>query len=271
MIERRDEPDMANRLTLNLEGKAGIITGAGGGMGREIAGRLACDGAGVLLVDLNYESLCESCDEIKEKGGRAVAVQADVGVEDDVKRMTDTCLGSYSKIDFLVSNAGIVGPYGFEDTSADEWDRVFAVNTKGGFLCAKHALPHMRQNKSGRIVFNASTNGAKPGEHVIAYRASKAALIMLARSLALHVAPFGITVNAICPGVAMTSLHKSLTESLLKTEGISYEEFVAERKKRVPMGRFTDVQDVADLTEFLLSDNAGFITGQAIFVNGGEW
>ena len=262
---------MASRITLDLKGKTGIITGAGAGMGREIALRLAADGARVVVADIHHESVCQTRDEINEAGGQAVAVRADVSNEDDVKRMTDTCVESYETISFLVSNAGIAGPYDFEETSADEWDRVFAVNTKGGFLCAQYTLPHMKQRKSGRIIFNASTNGAKPGEYVIAYRASKAALIMLARSLALYAAPFGITVNAICPGVTMTPLHKSLTENLLKAQGISYEEHVAERRKKVPMGRFTEVQDIADMMEFLVSDSAGFITGQAIFVNGGEW
>ena len=262
---------MAQRMKPDLKGKAGIITGAGAGMGREIALRLASDGAKVILADINYESVCKTRDEISEMGGQATAVQADVCIEDDVERVTDACMDACSKIDFLVSNAGVVGPHDFEETSADEWDRVFAVNAKGGFLCAKHSLSHMKRKKSGRIIFTASTNGAKPGAYVIAYRASKAALIMLARSLALHAAPFGITVNAVCPGVTMTPLHRSLAEGLIKSEGLSYEEYVEERKNRIPLGRFTGVGDIADIMEFLLSDNAGFITGQSIFVNGGEW
>lgn len=282
------------RSTLDLRGKAGIVTGAGSGMGREIAQRLASDGACVVAADIAYESVSYLRDEILHAGGSAHAVKADVSNEHDVIQMTDACIQNCGAIDFLVSNAGTVGPYEFEKTTVEEWDQVFAVNVRGGYLCSRHVLPHMKKSGSGSIIFNASTNGAKPGKYVIAYRSSKAALIMLARSLALHAAPFGVTVNAICPGVTATPMQRSLFEDLQATGGrgglsgnksmnmsesmsgtksgtMSYEEYAEERKKRIPMGRFTEVSDIADITEFLLSDNGGFITGQAIFVNGGEW
>jgi 3-oxoacyl-[acyl-carrier protein] reductase len=262
---------MKNRMTVDLSDRSGIITGAGGGMGKDIALRLADDGASLILADVNAESVIEVQKMILSRGGKACAVKADVSAENDVKEMVDVCVNNYTKIDFLVSNAGIVGPYEFEDTTPDDWDKVFAVNARGGFLCAKYVLPHMKSRKSGRIIFNASTNGGKPGSYVIAYRASKAALIMLARSLALHTALYGITVNAVCPGVTMTPMQRSLTEDLLKKKGISFEEYVQQRRKRVPMGRFTEVHDVTDTVEFLISENAAFITGQAIYVNGGEW
>jgi NAD(P)-dependent dehydrogenase (short-subunit alcohol dehydrogenase family) len=262
---------MKGRLTLDLGGRVGIVTGAGSGMGREVALRLSADGARIVLADIEHERVCETRDEIAARSGEAVAVKADVGREKDVRDVIDACMDGYGQIDFLVSNAGIVGPYDFEKTSVEEWDRVFAVNTRGGFLCAKHALHHMKMRKTGRVLFTASTNGAKPGGYVIAYRASKAALIMLARSLALHAAAFGVTVNAICPGVTATPMQRQLMETVLESEGISFDAYVAERKKRVPMGRFTEMRDIADAVEFLVSDGAGFITGQAIFVNGGEW
>jgi NAD(P)-dependent dehydrogenase (short-subunit alcohol dehydrogenase family) len=265
----------AHRASVDLREKAGIITGAGSGMGREIALRLASDGACVVVADIAYESVCNLRDEILAAGGKAHAVQADVSSESDVKRMTDTCIKNCGVVDFLVNNAGVVGPYEFDNTSVQEWDRVFEVNARGGYLCARHTLPHMKKQRAGRIIFNASTNGAKPGKHVIAYRSSKAALIMLARSLAVHAAPYGITVNAICPGVTATPMQKKLVQDLTASAempaGSSYEDYVEQRKKRIPMGRFTEVSDIADIAEFLVSDNAGFITGQAIFVNGGEW
>jgi NAD(P)-dependent dehydrogenase (short-subunit alcohol dehydrogenase family) len=259
------------RCSLDLGGRAGIVTGAASGMGREIALRLARDGACLVAADTAYEPLCELREEILQYGGEARAVRTDVSRENDVKHMTQVCMETYGAIDFMVSNAGVVGPYTFEETSVGAWDRVFAVNTRGGYLCARHVLPHMERNGSGRVIFNASTNGAKAGKYVIAYRSSKAALIMLARSLALHAAPFGITVNAICPGVTATPMQRNLVEELEKAGGMSYGDYTEERKKRIPMGRFTEVSDIADITEFLLSDNAKFITGQAIFVNGGEW
>lgn len=262
---------MENRMILDLKGKAGIITGAGAGMGKEIALRFSADGAAVILADRDYVAACKVQETICNKGGNAVAIKADVSIEDEVREVAATCIDNFSKIDFLISNAGVVGPYNFENTSVEDWDRVFSVNTKGGFLCSKYVLPHMKKQKSGRIIFNASTNGGKPGGYVIAYRASKAAVIMLARSLALHVASYGITVNAICPGVTMTPLQRKLTENLLEEKSTTFEEYVEERVKRIPMGRFTEANDIADMTEFLISDNAAFITGQAIYVNGGEW
>jgi 3-oxoacyl-[acyl-carrier protein] reductase len=262
---------MKNRMTVDFSGKSGILTGAGAGMGKDIALRLADDGASLILADVNFESVIEVQKMILSRGGKACSIKADVSKETDVKEVVDACVNNYTGIDFLVSNAGIVGPYEFEDTTPEDWDKVFAVNARGGFLCAKYVLPHMKKKKSGRIIFNASTNGGKPGSYVIAYRTSKAAVIMLARSLALHTAPYGITVNAVCPGVTMTPMQRSLTEGLLKAKGVSFEEYVEERTKRVPMGRFTDVRDVTDTVEFLISENAAFITGQSIYVNGGEW
>jgi NAD(P)-dependent dehydrogenase (short-subunit alcohol dehydrogenase family) len=262
---------MDNRIRLDLHGKAGIVTGGGAGIGREIVTRLSSDGASIIIADSDIEAARNLQEEIREKGNNALAVKTDVCMDSDVREMVETCNNTFSRIDFIVSNAGIVGPYNFEETTAQDWDSVFAVNTRGGFLCAKYVLPHMKKQKSGRIIFNASTNGGKPGGYVIAYRASKAALIMLARSLALHAAEYGITVNAVCPGVTMTPMQRKLTESLLAQKEVTFEEYVTQREKRIPMARFTDVGDIADIAEFLVSDNAGFITGQAIYVNGGEW
>jgi NAD(P)-dependent dehydrogenase (short-subunit alcohol dehydrogenase family) len=254
-----------------LSGKVGIITGAGEGMGKAMALSFSACGAKLILADIVQETARELEREISAAGGSALALKADVSHEADVQGMVEACIGNYGRIDFLVSNAGTVGPYNFDETSVEDWDKVFAVNTRGGFLCAKHVLPHMQKRRSGRILFIASTNGGKPGGYVIAYRASKAGLIMLARSLALFAAPFGITVNAICPGVTMTPMQRRLTEDVLEQKRLSFEEYVQERAKRVPMGRFTEVKDIADAAEFLISDRAGFITGQAIYVNGGEW
>jgi NAD(P)-dependent dehydrogenase (short-subunit alcohol dehydrogenase family) len=295
MSEKSENP-VEHRMQVDLSGEVGIVTGAGSGIGRETAVRLFHDGASLLLADVDRKSVLKVVSELggtegsaglshdqthspggkKRSGGislkdRMHGIHADVRAEGDVKRMVGECLERFGKIDFLVSNAGIVGPYEFDETTAEEWDRVFSVNTRGGFLCARHVLPHMKVKRKGRIIFIASTNGGKPGGHVIAYRASKAALIMLARSLALHAASFGISVNAVCPGVTMTPLQRKLTESLLEKKGMSFDEYVADRVKSVPLGRFTEMRDVADIIEFLVSDNGGFITGQEIYVNGGEW
>jgi NAD(P)-dependent dehydrogenase (short-subunit alcohol dehydrogenase family) len=268
---KKRDVHMANRMKADLGGMAGIITGAGSGMGKEIAFRLTASGASAMLADIDFDAVMEVRGSIVERGGSAFAVKADVSSEVDVKNMVKACMETFHTIDFLISNAGTVGPYRFEDTTKKDWDDVFAVNTRGGFLCAHYILPQMKKRRKGRIVFNASTNGGKPGEYVIAYRASKAALIMLARSLALYAAPYGVTVNAICPGVTMTDMQKKLTESLAKEQDMSFEEHVVERTKRVPMGRFTKVEDIADIAEFLVSDSAEFITGQVIYINGGEW
>lgn len=261
---------MSNKMKLDLNGKVGIVTGSASGIGREIALRLSLDGARVVLADVNTEGINEVSDLINEYG-ESVAVKTDVTSEKDVKNMLDICIEKYYKIDFIFSNAGIVGPYSFDDTTVEDWDSVFAVNVRGMFLCAKYVLPYMKERKQGRVVFTASTNAEKPGGYVIAYRASKAAVAMMAKSLALYAAPYNITVNSISPGVVLTPIEKKIIKEVIDKKGISFDEYVESRAKRIPMGRFTDVKDIADVAEFLLSDNASFITGQQIFVNGGEW
>jgi NAD(P)-dependent dehydrogenase (short-subunit alcohol dehydrogenase family) len=272
-MDERYDSSTVHRMRVDLSGEVGIITGAGSGIGREIAARLHQDGASLVLADIDRGAVHRVVKELGDDPhpDRLHGMHADVSADGDVKRMVEECLSRFGKIDFLVSNAGIVGPYEFDETTADSWDRVFAVNTRGGFLCARHALPCMKEKRKGRIIFIASTNGGKPGGYVIAYRASKAALIMLARSLALHAASYGITVNALCPGVTMTPLQRELTENLLEKRGVSFDEYVADRTKSVPLGRFTEMRDIADMVEFLVSDNGGYVTGQALYVNGGEW
>jgi NAD(P)-dependent dehydrogenase (short-subunit alcohol dehydrogenase family) len=279
------DSSMEHRMRVDLSGEVGIITGAGSGIGRETAMRLYRDGASLALADIDHVAVHRVVEELSDRKspdrseavpgspepGQLCEVHADISADSDVKRVVEECLSRFGKIDFLVSNAGIVGPYEFDETTADSWDRVFAVNTRGGFLCARHVLPSMKEKRKGRIIFIASTNGGKPGGYVIAYRASKAALIMLARSLALHAASFGVSVNAVCPGVTMTPMQRELTETLLEKRGVSFDEYVVDRTKSVPLGRFTEMRDIADMVEFLVSDNGGYITGQAIYVNGGEW
>lgn len=257
-------------LAHDLSGQVGIVTGSASGIGREMALTLAKRGATLVLADINYKGIKEVESSISEYG-RALAIETDVSSDQDVKSMVEKCLLEFGRVDFLCSNAGIVGPYNFEDTTAEAWDRVFEINTKGMFLCAKYVLPSMIEQKYGRIVFTGSTNAEKPGGYVIAYRASKAAVVMLARSLALYAAPHNITVNAVCPGVVLTPIERQMIKGVIKERGITFEEYVENRAKRVPMGRFTTEADIANAVEFLVSEKASFITGQAIFVNGGEW
>ena len=258
-------------MKLNLSGQVGIITGAASGIGKEIALRLAKDGASIILADINYDGLTEVLEHIKKEGENHIAVKTDVSIDKDVKNLISEGIKKFGKIDFLFSNAGIVGPYDFDDTSAGDWDKVFDINVKGMFLCSKYVIPYMKDRKYGRIIYTASTNADKPGGYVIAYRASKAAVVMLARSLALYAAPYNITINAVCPGVVLTQIEQNMIKEMIKDKNIKFEEYIENRAKRIPMGRFTKEKDIADIAEFLVSDNASFITGQSIFVNGGEW
>ena len=261
---------MNRKVSLNLKGDVGIITGAASGIGKEMALKLGRDGANIVLADIDYDGMCNVKENI-EPYSNVLAIKTDVTKVKDIKYLVEKTINKFNKIDFLISNAGIVGPYDFENTSADDWDKVFDINVKGMFLCAKYVLPIMKKQEEGKIIFTGSTNANKPGGYVVAYRSSKAAVVMLAKSLALYAAPYNINVNAICPGVVLTEIQKNMIKEVIENKEITFEDYIEERAERVPMGRFTETKDVAELAEFLVSDSAQFITGQQIYVNGGEW
>lgn len=239
-----------------LEGKRVIITGGASGIGQATARRFIEEGAKVVIFDISDEALERAKGELP---GLAGAVKVDVSSEESVKdgfRAADCLIGG---VDVLLSNAGISIRKLFRDTDFAQWKKVMGVNLDGMYLCAKEAVLRMEPQQTGVILFTASTNGMEGHPFYADYNASKAAVILLGRTLALECAPW-LRVNSICPGYVLTPMQKAeYTEEMLEkvNEGI-------------PMKRHADPEEVAALFAFLASDEAKYITGQHIPIDGGE-
>ncbi len=239
-----------------LEGKVALITGAGSGIGRAIAGAFVHEGARVAVNDINGEKAQATVDRLRRDGGDAIKVAGDVSVEPAVKQMVRKCLQAFSRIDILVNNAGVVSLALVEEMPARMWDRMIAVHLRGTFLCTRYVLPHMLRAGGGKIINIASQRGQKGGPSLTHYAAAKAGIIGFTKSLALEVSRRHINVNAIAPGPILTGTT------------------VSARFKRtvrgLPIGRPGQLDDVVPTAVFLASDESGFYVGQTLCPNGGD-
>jgi len=238
-----------------------LVTGAGRGMGKAVAQRLAQEGARVVVAEVSPELGASAAEEINAAGGHAMAVAADVSRSDDVQGMFEQVVSTYGRLDILVNNAGIaVGKPLLEYTEA-EWDRQMGVNVKGVFLCSQAAARLMVPQRSGKIVNFASTSAfvasSRPG---VAYDTSKGAVRQMTTSMAAELAPHGINVNAVAPGTVATEMTR---------ESVSTEEGMAWQLARIPLGRLAQPDDVAGVVLFLCSAEASYITGHTFLVDGG--
>ncbi|MGQ9781350.1 MAG: SDR family NAD(P)-dependent oxidoreductase [Nitrososphaeria archaeon] len=245
-----------------LKGKVAIVTGAARGMGKAIAKRLAEAGATVILNDVKYnsEQLKLLGKEIEIGGGNAFVFEADVSDYQQVSQMVNTVLQRYGQIGILVNNAGILRRRAsIEEIDEKEWDLVMAVNVKGVFNCSKAVLEIMKKRRYGKIVNISSSAGRSTSELGGAhYTASKAAVLGLSRHLARESAPYGINVNAICPGLIDTPMVRETTTS----------EELEKWRKVIPMGRLGTPEEVADLVLFLVSEKSSYINGATIDIGG---
>ncbi len=243
-----------------LEQRIAIVTGAGQGIGRAIALGLAREGARVVIADVNEESARTVKDEIEAGGGRALVMRTDVSNEISVQTMAKKSVEEFGKIDILVNNAGIFPTSSVEEMSEEDWDRVIGTNLVGAFLCAKAVVPKFLEQGSGRIISLTSGRAFQGAKHGAHYAASKAGIIGFSKSLALELAPHGITVNVICPGITDTA----------QPRGHQTEEEMYAQGQRIPLGRIGQPEDLVGPAIFLASGAAAFVTGQTILVNGGS-
>jgi NAD(P)-dependent dehydrogenase (short-subunit alcohol dehydrogenase family) len=249
-----------------FDGKVVVITGAGSGIGRATAMLFAREGAQVVVADLSDERGEESVQQIRAAGGRAEFIRVDVSVESDVERLMTDVRQSHGRLDFLVNNAGIDLPAASTvvDTPSEVWDRVMGINLRGVYLGCKYALPAMVEQGSGSIVNMASIGGIFASPANAAYSVSKAGVIMLTKQVALDYASHGIRVNCVCPGVMETPMLDC--RPLWHGAPPERRQAVAARH---PMGRLVQPDDVARAIRYLASDDAGYVTGHALAVDGG--
>ena len=254
-----------------LDGRSVVITGAARGIGAGLAQRLAEEGAGVTVADLNAEGTEKVAGSIREAGGKAIGIGCDVGDRPSVKAALDAAVAEFGRLDVLFNNAGISKTQHFLEVTEEDWDRIMRVNGLGVLFGMQEAAKIYKQQGGGGKIINTASIAGKEGFPLFpAYCASKFAVVSLTQSGARDLSGEGITVNAFCPGVVTTELWDQLDQDSrnvgeTEREGQLLEEF----SEGIPVGRTSTPEDIAGLAVFLASADSDYITGQAINVDGG--
>ncbi len=252
----------------DLDGKVAMVTGAGSGIGRGIALRLAEEGCDIAALDKDAKGTEETAAGVREKGVKVVAESADVTDLNQVDSAVKGCLSELGRIDILVNSAAILRISPLVEMTAEDWSDTFRTNVDGSFYCCRAVLPHMIENRRGRVSNMASWFGTTGKPNYAAYCASKFAVIGITQSLAMEMAPHGITVNAVCPGTIVNTGMRDYADEAERARGMPTAE---ERALAIPLGRAGLPDDIARMTAFLASDESAYMTGQAINVTGGLW
>jgi NAD(P)-dependent dehydrogenase (short-subunit alcohol dehydrogenase family) len=256
---------------MRLKDQVAIITGGGQGIGREISIRLAEEGANVIIADINKEESEQTAETIADMKKNSVSfIYTDISSEESVKNMVLQAKKIKGGIDILVNNSGIMGPVkNIEDITLEEWNATMAVNLVGMFLCCKHVVPIMKDNKSGSIVNVSSITGKRSLSQRVPYATSKMGVIGLTRTLAAEIGPWKIRVNAVCPGAITGDRQRRVFEGVMKFTGQTYEEVVGDKTKSSPLRTLIHPKSVAGLIAFLCSEDAAMMTGQDINMSAG--
>jgi len=246
-----------------------VVTGGGSGIGAAICRAFAEDGAAVAVGDLDQQSAQRVAEEICASGGRAIAKVFDVSDRAAVERATDQVEAQLGPLSIWVNNAGVSHVVPFLECSEELWDTTLRVNLKGTFIGCQVAIPRMLRSGRGVILNMSSQSGKSGNSHYAAYCASKFGIIGLTQSLAVEFADRGIRVNALCPGVVMTPLWDKMIDDYADKRGMKPEEVLPYLESKIPMHRLCYPEDVARCAVFLASDDADYITGQAVNISGG--
>jgi NAD(P)-dependent dehydrogenase (short-subunit alcohol dehydrogenase family) len=248
-------------MTMRLRNKVAVITGSGGAIGSVTAKKYAKEGAKVLVTDINVEGGQQTVKEIKRKGGEALFIKADIAKVSECEKIINSAFNSFGRIDVLFNNAGIELVKMMHEYTEEDYDRVVDINLKGSFFCTRYALPEMMKQGGGCIINMGSIAAFMGFEKIPSYCAAKGALVNLTRYIALEYARYNIRCNCICPGaVATDMMNRFMTQHPdLAQKGIDNH----------PMGRLATPEEIADAAVFLASDEATFITGISLPVDGG--
>lgn len=258
-------------MSARFENRVALVTGGGSGIGRGIAERFAAEGARVAILEQNAVNGRAAADQVRAAGGACEFIACDVSREDHVIRAVECALATFGAVHHLVNNAGIVLVKPLQETTVDEWDRVMDVNVKSIFLTSKHCLAPIRRSSGGTIVNIGSVSSFVGQKHTPAYVASKGAVAMLSKTLALDFAEFGIRVNCVCPGITDTPMFRHHLSRTADPEGT-----LRERCNRVPLGRMLSGTDIANAVLYLSGPESAGITGVTLVVDAGylaaaEW
>jgi 3-oxoacyl-[acyl-carrier protein] reductase len=246
-----------DQVTMKLENRRAIVTGAAQGLGFAIASRLNAEGCKVAMLDINEEKVCAAAAELKDCFG----VKCNVSSADDIAAAVKTCAEKLGGIDIVVNNAGILHNSSIPEATEKEWDMVLAINLKGPFFVVQQALPYLKESSCARVINIGSLAGRMGGfETGLAYSASKGGINALTMGLARQLSPFKINVNAVCPGTTETPITQAFTPEAMER-----------LLTRIPLGRLGQPADMAAAVAFLASDDAAFITGLLMDVNGGMY
>ena len=249
-----------------LQDKIAVITGGSGGIGKETAARLLAEGASVVLVDIDQDALDETTKAL-DAGDRVLAVRSDVSNEDDVRRYVDATIERFGRIDVFFNNAGIEGKVApLEQQDIAMFDKVIAINVRGAYLGLKHVLPHMYKAGRGSVINTSSVAGLNGSAGVLPYVTSKHALSGMTKVAAIEAAAHGVRVNSVHPSPVNTRMMRSLEAGFDPGDA---EGAKAAMEKAIPLGRYGESADIANLVLFLASDESSFITGAQYRIDGG--
>src|SRR2546426_4447607 len=254
---------------MELQGQVAIVTGAGRGIGRATALELARLGADIVIAELDQNGADGTAKLVKDLGRRAAVIPTDVTKRAELKAMAERTQSQFGRIDILVNNAGIYRAAATLDVTEEHWDAIMTINAKAVFFASQAVLPAMIAAKRGSIVSLASMAGKIGSKTNLPYNASKAAVVSMTKSLALAHAADGVRVNCVCPGFVETDMWTMVARDQSKLLGMTPDEFSRPREKSVPLARMEKPQDVANVIAFLCTERAGYMTGQALSVDGG--